>query len=44
MDISIKEIKLLLMSSIGTEFCNQVLSIALNDEEHRIALIIATYY
>lgn len=44
MDISIKEIKLLMMTSIGSDYCNQVLNIALNDEEHRLALVLSVYY
>ncbi len=44
MDISIKEIKLLMMTTIGSEFCNQVLNIALNDEEHRMAVVLSVYY
>ncbi|CDW72703.1 UNKNOWN [Stylonychia lemnae] len=44
LDINIKEIKILLMSSAGSNICNQILNIALNDEENWMATVLAIYY
>jgi len=40
----VREVKILLMTELGRKICTDVLQVALNDDEERIAILVILFY